>query len=120
MGPLHGPRGLVIHGHGLEPCGRSSLLRPFFGKFVANLSEVTDRRDAYIKAWIKQHRETLDPSAPRDFVDHMLLEQNKIGLTDDDVMVILWDMMAGGIDTTANSFETLANVSICAWISALC
>jgi hypothetical protein len=25
------------------------------------------------------------------------------GLTDDDIVVILWDMMAGGIDTSATS-----------------
>ena len=90
-----------------NPSDYMPLFRPFMGKFVKDLQNVTDRRDAYISKWIDEHRATLDPSNPRDFVDHMLLEQEKIGLTDDDMTVILWDMMAGGIDTTANSFETL-------------
>ena len=37
----------------------------------------------------------------------MLIKQKEIGLTDDDIVVILWDMMAGGIDTTATSMEIL-------------
>lgn len=90
-----------------NPSDYMPFFRPFFGKFVKELQDVTDKRDDYIRKWIQQHKDTLDPNNLRDFVDHMLVGQQKLGLTDDDIIVILWDMMAGGIDTTANSFETL-------------
>merc|ERR1712146_192487 len=46
-------------------------------------------------------------SQPRDFLDIMLIDQDKVGLTDSDIEVIIWDIMAGGIDTSATSIEWL-------------
>jgi cytochrome P450 len=90
-----------------NPSDYMPIFRPFFGKFVSDLQAVTDRRDKMIKSWVDDHKKTLDASAPRDFVDEMLIKQKEIGLTDDDIIVILWDMMAGGIDTSATSMEIL-------------
>jgi hypothetical protein len=66
---------------------------------VKRLKAATAKRDKYIKEWVSDHKRTLDKSQPRDFLDIMLIEQDKVGLTNSDIEVIVWDIMAGGIDT---------------------
>ena len=66
---------------------------------VKRLKAATAKRDKYIKEWVSEHKRTLDKSQPRDFLDIMLIDQDKVGLTDSDIEVIIWDIMAGGIDT---------------------
>ena len=87
-------------------------LAPSAGKFVKELQAATDVRDGYIQQWIDEHKSTLDKSNPRDFVDQMLIDQmeGNSELTDEDILVIIWDCMAGGIDTSAGSFEWLVYI----------
>lgn len=61
----------------------------------------------HIRGWIQEHKATLKPEAPRDFLDSMLLKYKELGLTEVDVEVIVWDVLAGGIDTTATTLEWL-------------
>ena len=79
-----------------------------------------------------EHKAKLDTANAKDFTDEMLIKQKEIGslpihgfapatpharafplagLTDDDIVVILWDMMAGGIDTSATSMVLLWQLS---------
>ena len=80
---------------------------------VKRLKAATAKRDKYIREWVSEHKRTLDESQPRDFLDIMLIEQDKVGLTDSDIEVIIWDIMAGGIDTYALFFlvVTLKNIA---------
>jgi len=62
--------------------------------------------------WVADHKKSLDPKKPRDFLDEMLICQEAEGLTDSDIEVIVWDIMAGGIDTSATSMEWLIYILI--------
>jgi cytochrome P450 len=76
-------------------------------KSLDELQHYVDTLFKHIESWIAHHKETLDPKAPRDFCDEMLINQAKSGITDTDILIIIWDAMAGGIDTSATSFEWL-------------
>lgn len=41
---------------------------------MRNVSEIID----YAAERVKEHQTSLDPSRPRDFIDHMLLEMQKV------------------------------------------
>jgi cytochrome P450 len=90
-----------------NPTDYMPLLKVLPSNFAKELGDITDLRDNYLRTWVKEHAATLDKSAPRDFLDKMLMEKETVGLTDDDIVIILWDIMAGGIDTTATSIEWL-------------
>jgi len=70
----------------------------------------TNRRDTHLSKWVDYHKATLDKANPRDFVDHMLSEEGDEKLTDIEINSIIWDTMAGGIDTSALSFEWLVYI----------
>merc|ERR1719221_356133 len=93
---------------GGNPADFMPILR-LFGKpkVLSEMEHYSDRMYGHIRGWLNEHRQTLDPSNPRDFTDQMLLKQKEVGLTDLDIEVIMWDVMAGGIDTTATTLEWL-------------
>lgn len=56
----------------------SSILKYFPGthrQIYRNMQEVKD----FIGHSVEKHRETLDPNAPRDFIDTYLLRMDKVG-----------------------------------------
>lgn len=56
----------------------SGILKYFPGthrQVYRNLQEIKD----FIGCSVEKHRETLDPSAPRDFIDAYLLRMDKVG-----------------------------------------
>jgi len=74
-------------------------------KILGEMEYWSDKMYGHIRGYLNQHKDTLDPAKPRDFTDAMLLQQKEFDLTDQDVEVIMWDVMAGGIDTTATTLE---------------
>lgn len=76
-------------------------------KVLDEMEEWSDKMYGHIRGWIQEHKETLKPDAPRDFLDSMLVKYKELGLTEVDVEVIVWDVLAGGIDTTATTLEWL-------------
>jgi len=76
-------------------------------KILSEMEEWSDKMYGHIREWIQEHRAKLNPEAPRDFLDCMLLKYKELGLNDVDVEVVVWDVLAGGIDTTATTLEWL-------------
>eukprot|EP01065_Artemidia_motanka_P046321 TRINITY_DN6992_c0_g3_i3.p1 TRINITY_DN6992_c0_g3~~TRINITY_DN6992_c0_g3_i3.p1 ORF type:complete len:535 (+),score=182.19 TRINITY_DN6992_c0_g3_i3:63-1667(+) len=76
-------------------------------KVLTEMEYWSDRMYSYIRRWIAEHKSTLDPAAPRDFLDEMLINKAEYGIDDTDIEVIVWDVMAGGIDTTSTTLEWL-------------
>lgn len=87
-------------------------------KVLTEMEYWSDTMYGHIRDWIKQHKETIIPKEPRDFLDQMLVMQNKEaesyveGLTETDIEVIMWDVMAGGIDTTSTTLEWLLYIMV--------
>ncbi|XP_014673608.1 PREDICTED: cytochrome P450 1A1-like [Priapulus caudatus] len=55
---------------------------------------------------VKEHRQTLIESSPRDFLDHLLIQQQKgkLMVSDTDICCVLDDLQSAGFDTvTANT-----------------
>merc|ERR1711998_828170 len=77
-------------------------------KILDEMEMWSNKMYAIIRGWIKEHKERLAKGeAPRDFLDEMLVKHKQEGLTEEDVEVIVWDVLAGGIDTTATTMEWL-------------
>lgn len=76
-------------------------------KILGEMTYWSDKMYGHIRAYLQAHKDSLDVKCPRDFTDAMLLKQEEFDLTDQDVEVIMWDVMAGGIDTTATTLEWL-------------
>ncbi|XP_014679737.1 PREDICTED: cytochrome P450 1A2-like [Priapulus caudatus] len=55
---------------------------------------------------LEEHRQTLNESSPRDFLDHLLIQQQKgkLMVSDTDICCVLDDLQSAGFDTvTANT-----------------
>lgn len=74
-------------------------------KILDEMEHWSDKIYKHIRGYLNEHKASLDKENPRDFTDMMLINQEKHGLTDMDVEVIMWDVMAGGIDTSATTLE---------------
>jgi hypothetical protein len=90
-----------------NPTDYMPLFKPIPSNFAKELGDITDLRDTYLRKWVKEHKGTPGPAAPRGFLDKMLMEIGAVGLTDGGIIIILWDITAGGIDATATSAEWL-------------
>lgn len=110
---------LRLMDRGLEICVNSPavLINVFpllyylpFGVF-RELRQVERDITAFLKRFIANHRETLDPDNPRDLTDMYLMEisarraagQVDSGFTEDYLFYIIGDLFIAGTDTTANS-----------------
>lgn len=110
---------LRLMDRGLEICVNSPavLINVFpllyylpFGVF-SELRQVERDITAFLKRFIANHRETLDPDNPRDLTDMYLMEisarraagQVDSGFTEDYLFYIIGDLFIAGTDTTANS-----------------
>jgi coumaroylquinate(coumaroylshikimate) 3'-monooxygenase len=76
-------------------------------KILDEMEEWSDKMYKHIRGWIQEHKQDLKADAPRDFLDVMLIKHKELGLSEVDVEVIVWDVLAGGIDTTATTMEWL-------------
>jgi cytochrome P450 len=74
------------------------------------LQAAIDRRDKQLDSWVEWHEKTLKKGEVRDFTDIMLTEEGDDKLTKEEIRSIIWDTMAGGIDTSALSFEWLVYI----------
>ena len=57
---------------------------------------------------IKEHKETLDPSAPRDFIDYYIMEIEKTkddDFSEDQLMGIIFDLFIAGAETTSTTLK---------------
>eukprot|EP00933_Yihiella_yeosuensis_P022296 TRINITY_DN17543_c0_g1_i1.p1 TRINITY_DN17543_c0_g1~~TRINITY_DN17543_c0_g1_i1.p1 ORF type:complete len:539 (+),score=111.03 TRINITY_DN17543_c0_g1_i1:59-1675(+) len=59
------------------------------------------RRDARLLKLLADHKATLDPAKPRDFLDVLLTRQVAENLTDREVTLIAWEFITAGTDTTS-------------------
>lgn len=93
---------------GGNPADFMPILR-LFGKpkVLSEMEMYSAKMYGHIRGWVNEHKQTLDVSKPRDFLDEMLIKQQAEGMGDVDIEVIIWDVMAGGIDTTATTLEWL-------------
>jgi len=101
--------------------GNSSALRRFLSMIPGaskllpgNLTGITKFRDLMDRLYsmfresIKEHKETIDPSAPRDFIDFYLLEiakNNNENFSEDQLLVIILDLFLAGAETTSTSLK---------------
>lgn len=68
---------------------------PDFKKF----HNMAEERNALWKKIIKEHKESLDPADPRDWVDMLLLSQDKLKLSDPELTGALMDTVIATSDT---------------------
>lgn len=100
--------------------GSPSDFMPIFALFpdpkAKEFKVVCDRMHAFLDAELEKHKKETGKrqGADQDFVDLMLLAQKedaaakaKVVMTDLDIKVSAWDMMAGAIDTSATTMEWL-------------
>ena len=67
-----------------------------------------DKMFALFREYIKDHKETIDPSAPRDFIDLYLLEiskNNNADFCEDQLLVIILDLFFAGAETTSTTLK---------------
>lgn len=82
-------------------------------KILDEMEMYADKMFVHIRAWVKEHKARLATGAePRDFLDVMLTKHEGAGLDEVDVEVIVWDVLAGGIDTTATTLEWLIYIMV--------
>merc|ERR1711892_179224 len=63
---------------------------------------------AMFRESIKEHKETLDPSAPRDFIDYYILEIEKTkddDFSEDQLIGIIFDLFLAGAETTSTTMK---------------
>ncbi|NP_001186898.2 cytochrome P450 2AA6 [Danio rerio] len=66
---------------------------------------------SFIRESVKEHRQTLDPDSPRDFIDAYLLEMEKQKSTqdstfhEDNMVMAVGDLFLAGSDTTATTIR---------------
>ncbi|CAG0918414.1 unnamed protein product [Notodromas monacha] len=71
------------------------------------------RSYAWMKAFVDHHKETLDPSSSRDFVDAYLIEQIRLkesgnsdhSFTDLNLQAVLFDLFVTGAETTSTGLK---------------
>uniref|UniRef100_H2ZSH8 Cytochrome P450 family 2 subfamily U member 1 n=1 Tax=Latimeria chalumnae TaxID=7897 RepID=H2ZSH8_LATCH len=113
--------------HGKDPFNPSSLISNAvsnvicsmsFGRrfesedseFKRELRQVEREITAFLKRIIRQHRETMDPQSPQDFIDMYLLEVERrqkedkgSTFSEDYLFYIIGDLFIAGTDTTTNT-----------------
>ncbi|XP_025048728.1 steroid 21-hydroxylase [Alligator sinensis] len=75
------------------------LLRILPNPSLQRLLQVVEKRDAFVRAQIQRHQESLEPERPRDVVDHLLLAMGDLG--PERLHMALVDLFIGGTETTA-------------------
>jgi len=82
-------------------------------KILDEMEMYAEKMYVHIRGYIKDHKERLARGEPpRDFLDEMLIKHKDYDLDEVDVEVIVWDVLAGGIDTTATTMEWLAYIMV--------
>lgn len=77
------------------------ILKVFNRGLKEKQREIVGARDAILFDLLEQHRRNLDPSDPKDFLDVLLTRQQAEGLSDREVMLIAWEFITAGTDTTS-------------------
>ncbi|XP_014677126.1 PREDICTED: cytochrome P450 1A2-like [Priapulus caudatus] len=73
---------------------------------VKELKGLVETMVAWHMKLLEEHRQTLNESSPRDFIDHLLIQQQtgKLMVSDTDICCVLDDLQTAGFDTaTANT-----------------
>ncbi|CAE8653202.1 unnamed protein product [Polarella glacialis] len=63
--------------------------------------ETVAKRDKVLFQMLEEHKRDLNPAKPRDFLDVLLTRQKAEGLSDREVMLIAWECITAGTDTTS-------------------
>jgi len=77
------------------------ILKLFNWGLQAQQRKTVAKRDEILGRLLAEHRATLDPMAPRDFLDVLLTRQEAECLSDTEVMLIAWEFITAGTDTTS-------------------
>lgn len=77
------------------------LLKIFNWGLRKKQQETIANRDAILQEIMEEHRQTLDPASPRDFLDVLLIKQAGASLSNTEVMLIAWEFITAGTDTTS-------------------
>jgi len=64
-------------------------------------------RNAILARLLDEHKKTLDPAKPRDFLDVLLTRKEKDNLTDQEITFIAWEFITAGTDTTSATIHWL-------------
>lgn len=64
-------------------------------------------RNAILARLLVEHKKTLDPAKPRDFLDVLLTRKEKDNLTDQEITFIAWEFITAGTDTTSATIHWL-------------
>jgi cytochrome P450 len=87
-------------------------------KFLENLTtkgralnrrrrDIIDVRDSILRRLLQEHKDTIVPEKPRDFLDVLLTRKDKDDLSDTEVMYIAWEFITAGTDTTSATMHWL-------------
>jgi len=68
---------------------------------------VVNTRDKILERLLEEHKKSLDPNNPRDFLDILLNRKEKDGLKDVEIMFIAWEFITAGTDTTSATMHWL-------------
>lgn len=83
------------------------LLKVLNGNIKQKQIETIGKRDQILFKLLEEHKRNLDPAAPVDFLDVLLTRQEKEGLSDREVMLIAWEFITAGTDTTSATMHWL-------------
>jgi len=69
--------------------------------------DIIEVRDGILRRLLQEHKDTIVPEKPRDFLDVLITRKDKDGLTDVEVMYIAWEFITAGTDTTSATIHWL-------------
>merc|ERR1711871_1413736 len=77
------------------------LLKVFNRGLKEKQLETIGNRDKMLRELLEEHKKNLDASKPGDFLDVLLTRQAAEGLSDQELMLIAWEFITAGTDTTS-------------------
>eukprot|EP00475_Leptophrys_vorax_P036885 TRINITY_DN6295_c0_g3_i1.p1 TRINITY_DN6295_c0_g3~~TRINITY_DN6295_c0_g3_i1.p1 ORF type:complete len:495 (+),score=126.79 TRINITY_DN6295_c0_g3_i1:1142-2626(+) len=77
--------------------------------FEDEFAKLLKRRNFLLSSLIEEHKKTIDPNNPVDFLDAILLN-NDHGVQTVDVLYVLLDTYLGGTDTSSSTMEYFAGL----------
>lgn len=86
------------------------MLKVFNKSIAAHRQGLISRRDAILLEFLEEHKATLNPDDPRDFLDVLLIKQPVEQFSDWEVTLIAWEFITAGTDTTSATMH---------WMTAL-
>jgi len=86
------------------------IMKLFNGDIMKKRTDLIGARDKILLGFLEEHKKTLDPEKPRDFLDVLLAMQEEKELDDWEVTLIAWEFITAGTDTTSATMHWLVGL----------